>query len=47
MLPHEIGQDLYINRLIEVCRSGREQRFMDRLLLASLVERLEELRDLN
>ena len=38
MLPHEIGQDLYINRLIEVCRSGREQRFMDRLLLASLVE---------
>ena len=38
MLPHEIGQDLYINQLIEVCRSGREQRFMDRLLLASLVE---------
>lgn len=38
MLPHEIGQDLYINRLIAVCRSGREQRFMDRLLLASLVE---------
>lgn len=38
MLPHEIGQDLYINRLIELCRSGREERFMDRLLLASLVE---------
>ena len=38
MLPHEIGQDLYINQLIEVCRSGREVRFMDRLLLASLVE---------
>ena len=38
MLPHEIGQDLYINQLIEVCRSGREERFMDRLLLASLVE---------
>ena len=37
-LPHEIGQDLYINQLIEVCRSGREVRFMDRLLLASLVE---------
>ena len=37
-VTHEIGQDLYINRLIEVCRSGREQRFMDRLLLASLVE---------
>jgi len=38
MLPHEISQDLYINRLIELCRSGREERFMDRLLLASLVE---------
>ena len=38
MLPHEISQDLYINQLIEVCRSGREERFMDRLLLASLVE---------
>ena len=38
MLPHEIGQDLYMNQLIEVCRSGREERFMDRLLLASLVE---------
>ncbi len=38
MLPHEIGQDLYINQLIEVCRSGRQERFMDRLLLASLVE---------
>ena len=37
-LPHEIGQDLYINQLIEVCRSGRQERFMDRLLLASLVE---------
>ena len=38
MLPNEIGQDFYINRLIEVCRSGRDERFMDRLLLASLVE---------
>ena len=38
MLPNEIGQDFYINRLIELCRSGRDERFMDRLLLASLVE---------
>ncbi len=38
MLPNEIGQDFYINRLIEICRSGRDERFMDRLLLASLVE---------
>jgi len=38
MLPHEIGQDFYVKRLIEGCRSGRDERFMDRLLLASLVE---------
>ena len=38
MLPHEIGQDFYVKQLIESCRSGREERFMDRLLLASLVE---------
>ena len=38
LLPHEIGQDLYVKQLIEGCRSGREERFMDRLLLASIVE---------
>jgi tRNA-(ms[2]io[6]A)-hydroxylase len=37
-LPHEIGQDFYVKQLIEGCRSGRDERFMDRLLLASLVE---------
>ena len=37
-LSHEIPQDLYIKKLLETCRSGREERFMDRLLLASLVE---------
>ena len=37
-LPHEIGQDHYVKKLLDFCRSGREERFMDRLLLASLVE---------
>ena len=37
-LPHEIGQDIYVKQLLDLCRSGREERFMDRLLLASLVE---------
>ncbi len=37
-LPKEMGPDPYVNQLIEKCRSGRQERFMDRLLLASLVE---------
>ncbi|MEM9324151.1 MAG: tRNA-(ms[2]io[6]A)-hydroxylase [Bacteroidota bacterium] len=37
-LPQEIGQDVYIKQLLDTCRSGRVERFMDRLLLASLVE---------
>lgn len=37
-LPHEIGQDIYVKQLLDLCHSGKEQRFMDRLLLASLVE---------
>jgi tRNA-(ms[2]io[6]A)-hydroxylase len=37
-LPHEIGKDHYVADLINLCRSGKEDRFMDRLLLASLVE---------
>ncbi|MEM0940908.1 MAG: tRNA-(ms[2]io[6]A)-hydroxylase [Bacteroidota bacterium] len=37
-LNHEIPQDLYIKQLLKTCRDGREERFMDRLLLASLVE---------
>jgi tRNA-(ms[2]io[6]A)-hydroxylase len=38
LLPHEIGQDVYVKQLVDLCRSGKEDRFMDRLLLASLVE---------
>ncbi|WP_258104473.1 tRNA-(ms[2]io[6]A)-hydroxylase [Marinoscillum sp. MHG1-6] len=37
-LTHEMKQDVYVKQLIDGCRSGREDRFMDRLLLASLVE---------
>ncbi|XOV91497.1 MAG: tRNA-(ms[2]io[6]A)-hydroxylase [Bacteroidota bacterium] len=37
-LPHEIGQDMYVKQLLDLCHSGKEERFMDRLLLASLVE---------
>ncbi len=37
-LPAEMGQDHYIKQLLDFCRSGRSERFMDRLLLASLVE---------
>lgn len=37
-LPHEIGKDVYVNQLVDQCRSGRTERFMDRLLLASVVE---------
>lgn len=37
-LSHEIPQDMYIKKLLQTCRSGRDERFMDRLLMASLVE---------
>lgn len=37
-LNHEIPKDMYIQKLLKTCRDGREERFMDRLLLASLVE---------
>ena len=37
-LPAEMGQDIYVKQLINHCRSGREDRFMDRLLLASIIE---------
>ncbi|MEQ8240778.1 MAG: tRNA-(ms[2]io[6]A)-hydroxylase [Cyclobacteriaceae bacterium] len=37
-LTHELTQDMYVKQLIDFCRSGREELFMDRLLLASLVE---------
>jgi len=36
LVPDE--KDPYVNNLIGLCRSGREERFLDRLLVASLVE---------
>ena len=37
-LPAQMGKDEYVQQLVEQCRSGREERFLDRLLLASIVE---------
>jgi tRNA 2-(methylsulfanyl)-N6-isopentenyladenosine37 hydroxylase len=37
-LPHEIGKDEYAVQLVNLCRSDVENRFMDRLLLASVME---------
>jgi tRNA-(ms[2]io[6]A)-hydroxylase len=38
LLPAQMGKDHYVQQLVEQCRSGREERFLDRLLLASIVE---------
>jgi tRNA 2-(methylsulfanyl)-N6-isopentenyladenosine37 hydroxylase len=38
MLTHEIQEDPYIKKLLSLCRTGRDERFMDRLLLASIIE---------
>lgn len=37
-LSHHIGEDKYVKQLIKICHSGREERFLDRLLVASVVE---------
>ncbi len=37
-LPAQMGKDVYVQQLVDHCRSGREERFLDRLLLASIVE---------
>ena len=37
-LRHSIGEDPYLKALLKLCHSGRNERFMDRLLIASLVE---------
>jgi tRNA 2-(methylsulfanyl)-N6-isopentenyladenosine37 hydroxylase len=37
-LRHSIGEDHYVSTLIKQCHSGREERFMDRLLIASVLE---------
>ena len=37
-LNHEIEKDVYVNRLMKLARDGREERFLDKLLLASVLE---------
>ncbi len=37
-LPAEMGQDMYVKKLIDRCRSSKDERFLDRLLLASIIE---------
>ncbi|MBK9257371.1 MAG: tRNA-(ms[2]io[6]A)-hydroxylase [Saprospiraceae bacterium] len=37
-LTHSIGEDPYVTQLLKRCHSGREERFLDRLLIASVVE---------
>ncbi len=37
-LPAKMEQDIYVQQLIDCCRTGREDRFLDRLLLGSIIE---------
>lgn len=37
-LPERMAEDPYIKRLLQKCHSGRNERFLDRLLIASIVE---------
>lgn len=37
-LRHSIGEDEYVVKLIKQCHSGRKERFLDRLLIASALE---------
>ncbi len=37
-MPASMGKDHYVAALIKLCRSDREQRFIDRMLIASVVE---------
>lgn len=37
-LPAKMTQDLYVKELLATSRSGREERFLDRLLWASVIE---------
>lgn len=37
-LPTKMEEDIYIKQLIGLCRSTRDERLMDRMLIASIVE---------
>jgi tRNA-(ms[2]io[6]A)-hydroxylase len=36
--PQEIQEDHYVKALLKLCRNGREETFMDRLLIGSVIE---------
>lgn len=38
LLPQEMGRDKYVKQLVDHCRSTLQERFLDRLLVASIVE---------
>lgn len=38
LLPTEMEKDTYMHDLIRLCRSGSKERFLDRLLIAAIVE---------
>lgn len=37
-LPASMGKDLYVKELLGHCRTGRDERFIDRMLWASVIE---------
>ncbi len=37
-LTHELAEDLYIKNLIWQSRNGRQERFLDRMVIASVIE---------
>jgi tRNA-(ms[2]io[6]A)-hydroxylase len=37
-LQHEIKEDLYVKQLLNLCKKGRDEHFLDRLLLGSIIE---------
>lgn len=37
-LAHKIPSSKYITSLMELCRSGRDERLLDRMILASIIE---------
>ncbi|HHH54905.1 MAG TPA: tRNA-(ms[2]io[6]A)-hydroxylase [Bacteroidetes bacterium] len=36
--PHKIAEDKYAQMLVKLARSGREERFLDRMMVASVIE---------
>jgi len=37
-LPHKIPSSVYITSLMKLCRDGQDDRFLDRMILASIIE---------